>query len=199
MAADTAEVVIVGGGLEGAAAAWQLTRRGITDVLGLERATVGSGMTGKSSGIVRCHYGVSALAAMASDSLVTFENAQEIFGADIGFRNIGYVVGVGEVNVANFRRSLEAQRAVGVQTEKMDKAEVAKMWPWADLEPFAAFAWEQAVRAGERLDCQGRHRDRGRTGRRQRDLGADRGRRNRRMDQAVPRPARYRCADSGAP
>ena len=142
VAADTAEVVIVGGGLAGAAAAWQLTRRGITDVLGLERATVGSGMTGKSSGIVRCHYGVSALAAMASDSLVTFENAQEIFGADIGFRNIGYVVGVGEVNVANFHRSLEAQRAVGVQTEKMDKAEVAKMWPWADLEPFAAFAWE---------------------------------------------------------
>ena len=142
VAADTAEVVIVGGGLAGAAAAWQLTRRGITDVLGLERATVGSGMTGKSSGIVRCHYGVSALAAMASDSLVTFENAQEIFGADIGFRSTGYVVGVGEVNVANFRRSLEAQRAVGVQTEEIGKAEVTKMWPWADLEPFAAFAWE---------------------------------------------------------
>jgi sarcosine oxidase, subunit beta len=142
VAADTAEVVIVGGGLAGAAAAWELTRRGVTDVLGLERATVGSGMTGKSSGIVRCHYGVSALAAMACDSLVTFENAQEILGTDIGFRNTGYVVGVGEVNVANFRRSLEAQRAVGVHTAEIDKGEVARMWPWADLEPFAAFAWE---------------------------------------------------------
>jgi glycine/D-amino acid oxidase-like deaminating enzyme len=79
---------------------------------------------------------------MAADSLVTFENAGEIFGTDIGFRNTGYVVGVGEVNVANFRRSLEAQRAVGVHTEEIGKAEVAAMWPWADLEPFAAFAWE---------------------------------------------------------
>jgi len=140
--AETAEVVIVGGGIEGAAAAWQLTRRGVTDVLGLERSTVGSGMTGKSSGIVRCHYGVSALAAMAVDSLETFENAQEIFAADIGFRNTGYVVGVGEVNLGNFRRSLQGQRAVGVRTEEIDKADVAKMWPWADLEPFAAFAWE---------------------------------------------------------
>jgi sarcosine oxidase, subunit beta len=142
VAAETADVVIVGGGLEGAAAAWQLTRRGVTDVLGLERSTVGSGMTGKSSGIVRCHYGVSALAAMAADSLETFENAQQIFGADIGFRNTGYVVGVGEINAVNFRKSLDAQRAVGVRTEEIDQAEVAKLWPWADLEPFAAFAWE---------------------------------------------------------
>ena len=142
MAAETADVVIVGGGLEGAAAAWQLTKRGVTDVLGLERSTVGSGMTGKSSGIVRCHYGVSALAAMAAGSLETFENAQQIFGADIGFRNTGYVVGVGEINAVSFRKSLDAQRAVGVRTEEIDKSEVAKLWPWADLEPFAAFAWE---------------------------------------------------------
>ena len=45
-------------GLDGAAAAWALSQRGVTDVLVAERNTVGSGMTGKSSGIVRCHYGV---------------------------------------------------------------------------------------------------------------------------------------------
>ena len=63
---ETFDVVIVGGGIEGAAAAWALARRGVTDVLVVERSTVGSGMTGKSSGIVRCHYGVSSLAAMAT-------------------------------------------------------------------------------------------------------------------------------------
>ena len=45
------EVLVVGGGLEGCAAAWALTRRGVTDVTVLERATVGSGGTGKSSGV----------------------------------------------------------------------------------------------------------------------------------------------------
>jgi glycine/D-amino acid oxidase-like deaminating enzyme len=40
------------------------------------------------------------------------------------------------------RKSLAAQRAVGVQTEEIDAGEVAKMWPWADLSPFAAFGWE---------------------------------------------------------
>ncbi|TPG29486.1 NAD(P)/FAD-dependent oxidoreductase [Mycolicibacterium hodleri] len=139
---DTAEVVIVGGGIEGAAAAWALSQRGITDVLVVERDTVGSGMTGKSSGIVRCHYGVSSLAAMATVGLEVFENAQAIFGHDIGFHQTGYVVGVGEANVESLRKSLAAQRAVGVQTEEIDVADVAEMWPHADLEPFAAFAHE---------------------------------------------------------
>ncbi|MCK0176359.1 FAD-binding oxidoreductase [Mycolicibacterium sp. F2034L] len=139
---ETADVVIVGGGLEGAAAAWALAERGITNVIVAERHTVGSGMTGKSSGIVRCHYGVSSLAAMATSSLETFEKAEQLFGGDIGFRQTGYVVGVGAPNVDAMRKSLAAQRAVGVQTEEIDAAEVAKMWPYADLEPFAAFGWE---------------------------------------------------------
>lgn len=138
----TADVVIVGGGLEGAAAAWALSQRGVTDVTVLERNTVGSGMTGKSSGIVRCHYGVSSLAAMAAVGLEVFEKAEEYFGTDIGFRQTGYVVGVGEPNVENLRQSLAAQREVGVQTEEIDAADVAELWPWADLEPFAAFGWE---------------------------------------------------------
>ncbi|MDT5016285.1 MAG: hypothetical protein QOD39_2445 [Mycobacterium sp.] len=139
---STADVVIVGGGIEGAAAAWALSQRGVTNVVVVERNTVGSGMTGKSSGIVRCHYGISSLAAMATVGLEVFEKADEIFGTDIGFRQTGYVVGVGEQNVEALHKSLVAQRAVGVQTEEIDSADVAEMWPYADLTPFAAFAWE---------------------------------------------------------
>ena len=143
MSTETASIVIIGGGLEGVATAWALAQRGITDVVVCERDTVGGGLTGKSSGIVRCHYGVSSLAAMAAIGLEVFEKAEEIFGTDIGFRQTGYVVGVGEPNVDNLRKSLAAQREVGVQTEEMDVSEVAKLWPAADLEPFAAFGWEE--------------------------------------------------------
>ncbi|OBG86524.1 FAD-dependent oxidoreductase [Mycobacterium sp. E136] len=138
----TADVVIIGGGIEGAAAAWALSQRGVTDVVVLERNTVAAGMTGKSSGIVRCHYGVSSLAAMAAVGLEVFEKAEEIFGGDIGFRQTGYVVGVGAQDVDALRKSLAAQRSVGVQTEEIGADDVARMWPWADLSPFAAFGWE---------------------------------------------------------
>jgi sarcosine oxidase subunit beta len=136
------DVVVVGGGIEGCAAAWALADRGVTDVVVVERDTVGSGGTGKSSGVVRCHYGVSSLAAMANAALPVFENAAEILGADIGFHQTGYVVGVGDQNAAALRASLAAQRAIGVHTEEIDHAEVRKLWPVADLDDFAAFAWE---------------------------------------------------------
>lgn len=138
----TADVVIVGGGIEGTGAAWALTRRGVTDVIVCERDTVGSGGTGKSSGIVRCHYGVSSLAAMANKALEVFENSEEILGTDIGFHQTGYIVGVGEPNVGALRASLAGQRAVGVHTEEIDRAEAAELWPTANLDDFAAFAWE---------------------------------------------------------
>lgn len=136
------DVVIVGGGLEGCATAWALAQRGVTNVTVFERSTVGSGMTGKSSGIVRCHYGVSSLAAMAQYGVEIFEQADDIFSGDIGFRRTGYVVGVGEGDTDTLDANLAAQRAVGVQAERIDRDEVAKLWPTAYLDDFAAFGWE---------------------------------------------------------
>ena len=59
------DVVIVGAGVIGATTAWALVERGITDITILDRDSVGSGGTGKSAGIIRCHYGVSSVAALA--------------------------------------------------------------------------------------------------------------------------------------
>ncbi|WP_197380128.1 NAD(P)/FAD-dependent oxidoreductase [Mycolicibacterium mengxianglii] len=136
------EVIVIGGGLEGAATAWALARRGVTDVLVLERATVGAGMTGKSSGIVRCHYGVSSLAAMSQYGLEILESAEQHFCQPVGFHRTGYVVGVGDGDVDALDANLATQRAVGVQTERIDESDVAKLWPTAYLGDFAGFAYE---------------------------------------------------------
>lgn len=139
---STADVVIVGGGVEGTAAAWALARRGVTDVVVCERDTVGSGGTGKSSGVVRCHYGVPSLAAMAWLGVALFENAEEILGVDVGFVRTGYVVGVAAADVDALRANLDAQRALGIETGPIARADVAELWPTAWLDDFAAFGWE---------------------------------------------------------
>ena len=138
----TAEVVVVGGGIEGLATAWALTCRGVTDVLVLERATLGSGGTGKSSGIVRCHYGVPSLAAMAWRGTHVLEQAPDLLGQQIGFEQVGYVVGVGAENLAPFTASIVAQQALGIDTRLVGHDDVAALWPAADLDDFAAFAYE---------------------------------------------------------
>ena len=52
----TADVIIIGAGVIGAATALQLSMLGVRDVLVVDRATVGSGMSCRSSALVRMHY-----------------------------------------------------------------------------------------------------------------------------------------------
>lgn len=141
-AVTEADVVVVGGGLEGCAAAWELARRGAGRVVVLERGTVGSGMTAKSSGIVRCHYSIPSLAAMAWAGVRFLERAADELGDDIAFHQTGYVVGVGEGDLDVLEANVAMQQECGVEVELVDRATVASMWPVADLDDIAGFAYE---------------------------------------------------------
>ena len=141
-AGRAAEVVIIGGGVTGTAAAWWLTQRGARDVVLLERGTVGCGGTGKSSGIVRCHYGVPSLAAMAWKGLLLLENAAAVLGDDAGFRPVGYLVGVGPENVPALHANLSMQQSLGIETAAVSPDVAGSLWPAADCSDFAAFGYE---------------------------------------------------------
>jgi glycine/D-amino acid oxidase-like deaminating enzyme len=134
--------VVVGGGVAGLSTARALVELGVTDVVVLERATVGSGGTGKSSGVVRCHYGIASLAAMAWHALGVLENSDDILGAPSGYTNTGYVVGVGPENQGALRANVAMQRALGIEVELVGHEGVQRMWPEARLDDFAAFAYE---------------------------------------------------------
>ena len=131
-------VVIVGGGLIGLSVARALTLRGVDDVLVFERDVLASGGTGKSSGIVRCHYGVPSIAAMAWRSVPLFEELGDV----IGFRQVGYLVGVGAENVEPLRANTETHQGLGIEAELIDHDRVAGLWPYLRLDDFAAFSYE---------------------------------------------------------
>ncbi len=133
---------MIGGGVAGLSTTRALVELGVTDVLVLERATVGSGGTGKSSGIVRCHYGIRSLAAMAWHALPMLEQAEELLGAPSGYTNTGYLVGVGPENLGALRANVAMQRALGIEVELVGHDEAQLLWPAARLEDFAEFAYE---------------------------------------------------------
>src|SRR5579862_3155620 len=138
----TAEVVVVGGGVEGLSIAFALSRRGTRDVLVLERDMIGSGFTAKSSGIVRCHYGARSLAAMAQRSLNVLEGAVSGLGADIGFHQCGYLVGVGPENSEALAANVAMQRELGVEVSIIRPSEAAELLPQMMVDDFADFAFE---------------------------------------------------------
>lgn len=134
-------VVIVGGGVEGLASAWALARSDV-DVTVLERSELCSGGTGRSSGVVRAHYGVPSLAAMAWKGQQVLERGRELLGADTGFVRTGYVVGVGEGDVAALHANVALHRGLGIDVELVDHDTVAELWPAARRDDMAAFAYE---------------------------------------------------------
>lgn len=139
---DGASVLVIGGGVVGLSTAWSLTERGVDDVLVVERAALGSGGTGLSSGVVRCHYGVPSLAAMAWRSLPVLAGAMEILGEESGYRRTGYLVGVGEQDVEALRSNVAMQQGLGIEVELADHDQAAQLWPALRLDDFAAFAYE---------------------------------------------------------
>jgi sarcosine oxidase subunit beta len=138
----TADIVIIGGGLEGLAIAWALAERGVQRIVVLERETIGSGGTGKSSGIVRCHYGVPDLAAMALVGNQLFEHAHEVLGTDVGFAKVGYGVVVAENNVGPLRANVEMQQGLGVNVCLETPGAFGELWPEANFDDVVAVAYE---------------------------------------------------------
>jgi len=136
------EVAIIGGGLEGLSVAWALTRRGIRDVTVFDRDVVGSGFTAKSSGIIRCHYGVASIAAMAWRSLPILEDAPAMLDADIGFHRSGYLVIVAEDNVAPLLANVAMQQSLGIEVDMVSAQCAQQLFPQMRVDDCAAFAYE---------------------------------------------------------
>lgn len=132
------KAVIIGGGLIGLSVARALTARGLSDVLVLERHQLASGGTGKSSGIVRAHYGVPSIAAMAWRSLPVFEE----LGAEVGFRQVGYTVIVGEENVDPLKANTAMHQGLGIEVDLIDPDRLQELWPMMDVADVASASYE---------------------------------------------------------
>ena len=139
---DGPAVVIVGAGVEGLSTARAFVERGVRDVTVVDRGDIAGGMTSLSAGIVRCHYGVPSLAAMAWRSLPVLAGATEILGDPSGFHPTGYLVGVGTGDVAALEANVAMQRGLGIDVDLIGHDRAAELWPGAELDDFGAFAYE---------------------------------------------------------
>ena len=116
---ETADVIVVGAGVQGASLAFHLARRGAR-VLVLERDSVAAGATGRSSGFVRMHYDLESDARLAWASLPYFEAWAELVGAgDCGFVRTGFM----HAHARRPRRprcgpTSRSQQAIGIDTQR---------------------------------------------------------------------------------
>ena len=152
----TAEVVIIGAGVIGLSAAYQLTRKAIRPVV-LERSHIGAGATGKSGALVRAHYTNPQETKLALASMRIFRGwAEQVGAGDPGLEPVGFLRLVAPGDEDALRRNVTMQRELGSDTMLVTPDEIAFLEPFirtdditiAAYEPHSGFADSNATAYG---------------------------------------------------
>ncbi len=143
-----AKVLVIGGGVMGAAIAWQLALRldpHEEPVVLLEKSALAAGSSGRSGAILRQQYSDRVLAAMARDSLRVYANLERATGRYIGFVRTGVLTLAGPKQREEqelLRRNVAMQRELGIAVELLDAAGMRRVAPGLAVAEGALGAWE---------------------------------------------------------
>ncbi|MGO9124722.1 MAG: NAD(P)/FAD-dependent oxidoreductase [Terriglobales bacterium] len=129
---QTAEVVIIGGGIVGSSIAYHLAAAGCKEVLVIERETAqGKGSTGKSMGGVRAQFATPVNIQMSLYSIPFYASFDERLGYPAGYRPQGYLFcATGQKHLAYLRTNFEKQISLGLKNVRLITAdEIRTMFP----------------------------------------------------------------------
>lgn len=134
------DIVIIGGGVMGASAAYHLARFGVKNILLLEKEKVfGAGATGRCAGGVRYQFSTEINVRLSLESLPMLERFPEEIGQEIDYRQCGYLlVATNEKDAAAFGHNVELQNSLGVQTQLLSGDEVRARLPMMKFEDAVA-------------------------------------------------------------
>jgi sarcosine oxidase, subunit beta len=139
---DTADVVVVGGGVMGTSIAFNLARRRAGRVILLEKATVCSGTSAKSSAIVRTHYTTRPTAQMALLARGIFERWADEVGGESGFVRTGMLFMGPPDSRDRVERTLRMNQEVGIEASLIGPEDVRQISPHLRVPEGAAVVWE---------------------------------------------------------
>ena len=139
---ETADVVVVGGGVTGCSILHALAEKGLTDALLLEQDGLGSGSTGRSQAILRMHYSNEVTTRMAWESLKVFRSFEEVVGRSSGYFRTGYLLIVGQHDRAAMEQNIEMQKGLGVKTSVVSSDDVKEVAPQFAVSRDEACAFE---------------------------------------------------------
>lgn len=130
----TADVVIIGAGIQGTSVAYHLTRKGVTNVLVVEMDQIGSGSSSRSAAQLWSQFPEALNIILSLESFKEYQRFREELGVDIGLTITGTLLLASESNVNELRAQIEVQRKLGVLTEVLSPEDLGRLIPGLNVD-----------------------------------------------------------------
>src|SRR5688572_16650913 len=138
----TAEIVIVGGGVVGLAIAYYLARRGLTDVVVIERGYLAEGASGRNGGGVRQQWSTEMNIRLMQESVELCRRFAVDVGVNVWFRQGGYLfLARSTKEVARLEKNIAVQNRCGVATRMLSPLQAQEIVPELDLNGIVGAAY----------------------------------------------------------
>jgi sarcosine dehydrogenase len=132
---DSAQVVIIGGGIVGCSIAYHLTKMGWTDILILEKGELTSGSTWHAAGLVgqlRSHRNVTR---MLQHSVSLYETLEAEMGLTTGWKRCGCLhLASTEARLFELKKGATTARSFGLEMHMITPSEALKIFPILDMD-----------------------------------------------------------------
>jgi sarcosine oxidase subunit beta len=124
------DVLIIGGGIIGTSIAYYLCKKGVNDILLLEKSLLGSGATGKCVGGIRTQFSTRINIEFSRLSRKVFDQFELEFDVDPEFHPVGYLFLAARHDQWNIlNKNARLMKAMGLKVELLEPSEIQDRWP----------------------------------------------------------------------
>ncbi len=138
---ETFDTIIIGGGIHGASTAYHLAKRGVKSLV-IEKYTLASQATGRSSGLVRMHYDLEPESRLAWESFKYFRNWGVKVGGDCGFVRTGFIQIVRSEYIDQLKANIAMHQQIGIPSLLVSGADIQRLAPYFVVDDVEYAAYE---------------------------------------------------------
>jgi sarcosine oxidase subunit beta len=136
---NRADIVIIGGGILGAAVAFHLAKEKLGQIMLVEKEILlGTGATSKAAGGIRAQFSTRVNVEMSMLSEELFEKFEQDTGAKALFDQVGYMFLLEDDNIEQFRKQYEMQKSVGLDVDWLKPDQIGQYAPHVSLDGIKA-------------------------------------------------------------
>jgi sarcosine oxidase, subunit beta len=133
---ETADVIVIGGGVLGAAVAYHLAKRAVRHVVVLERNSVGQGNSSLAAGLLTRGRFKPGLIPMVLETYQSINEIEVGTGSKLGMRQVGCLyVAVSAEHRNEIQLLADISSRAGLKVNWLDSHSAERLVPWLNLPP----------------------------------------------------------------